>query len=76
MATKKDNAHSVPMHVMRDSILESDPTYRQNAADLCRRIASGKVDKSLFRPLQRHLVMSALRRAGINLRDSERMVTA
>ena len=76
MATKKVNAHSVPMHVKRDPILESDPTYRQNAADLCRRIASGKLDRHTFRAIQYHLAMSALRRAGVNLRDSERMVTA
>ena len=65
-----------PLHVRRDAILESDPSYRQNAASLCHRVTSGKVDKRMFRALQRSLAMAALRRAGVTLHDSERMVAS
>lgn len=76
MATKKDHDHTVPLHVRRDTILDNDPTYQRNAYALCRRVMSGKVDKRHFRALHHYLTLSALRRAGVNLRESERMVAA
>lgn len=66
----------IPLAITRDVILEHDETYKDNLVSLCNRINSGKVQPDMFRRIQPHLAMSAMRRAGVNLRNSVQMLRA
>jgi hypothetical protein len=69
------NRGEVPAEV-RDRILETDETYRSNLASLCSRINSGKVEPTMFNRIQPNLAMAALRRAGVNLHQSQRLLAS
>jgi hypothetical protein len=67
---------TIPAEIRRDIILEHDQVYASNLQMLCRRILSGKVPQVMFNRIQPNLAMAALRRAGVNMRESTRLLHA
>jgi hypothetical protein len=70
------NRVEIPLCTVRDHILERDDVYRDNITSLLHRIQSRKVGPEMLPRIQPFLAMAALRRAGVNLNYSRRMLLA
>lgn len=70
------NRMEIPLQVQRDTILNADATYLENVSSLKRGITSGTTPREMFGRIQPNLAMAALRRAGLNLRQSQLMLAA
>jgi len=71
-----ENHVEIPLSVQRDMILENDSSYQVNVSQLNQQLRSGSVTQSTFRGIRQSLGMAALRRAGINLKQSTQMMGA
>lgn len=70
------NRIEVPLTTMRDTILERDPSYKENLTCLCLRINSGKIPHNMYGRIQPSLAMAAMRRAGVSFRESVNLLRA
>ena len=60
----------------RDRILEADPLYGMSARQLFQRRSQGKINPQEQGSLHDWLIRAALRRAGLSLRDANRLATS